>query len=121
MKWSSRLTCLALMLGASHAQGQPSGRVYDDQLALVADAIRDGHAQGVMRGAVADMFRRQFQATGPLRAEARVIKALPEPDCKRLEIVMTQTDAVAPQGRTDAVMTMQLNICADGSPPSVLE
>ncbi|HDR9497257.1 TPA: hypothetical protein QDC06_000451 [Burkholderia cepacia] len=103
------------------AQAQADGQVYDDTRALIADTIRHGRAQGIVTGPIAEQFRRQFQATGALKVATSVERDLPQANCKRVQFVWTQAGAITPNGRDDAVLTMHMNICADGSPPGDLE
>ncbi|MDI9695357.1 hypothetical protein QM312_05445 [Burkholderia cenocepacia] len=119
-RWLSALT-LSALLAISSARAEGDGQVYDDTRALTADAIRHGHAQGIVTGPIAEQFRRQFQATGALTVVATVERDLPQADCKRVQFVWTQAGAMTPNGRDDAVLTMHMNICADGSPPGDLE
>ncbi|KWH59283.1 hypothetical protein [Burkholderia cepacia] len=111
------VSALLALAATSPASAQVDGQVYDDTRALTSDAIRHGHTEGIVTGPIAEQFRRQFQATGPLKVVATVEKDLPQADCKRVQFVWTQMGAMTPNGRDDAVLTMHMNICADGSPP----
>ncbi|MCA7981312.1 hypothetical protein LGM57_33810 [Burkholderia cepacia] len=118
------LLCMSTLLASQaigSAQAQADGQVYDDTRALIADTIRHGRAQGIVTGPIAEQFRRQFQATGALKVATSVEKDLPQANCKRVQFVWTQAGAITPNGRDDAVLTMHMNICADGSPPGDLE
>lgn len=119
----SVLCMSALLAGVTPgpACAQVGGQVYDDTRALIADTIRHGRAQGIVTGPIAEQFRRQFQATGALKVATSVEKDLPQANCKRVQFVWTQAGAITPNGRDDAVLTMHMNICADGSPPGDLE
>ncbi|KMQ81302.1 hypothetical protein BPMI_01919c [Candidatus Burkholderia pumila] len=123
-RWFTRtLRRVPLLAGVAitPAYAQLDGQVYDDPRALMPDAVRNGHAQGIVAGPIAEQFRWQFQATGALNAVATVEKDLPQAHCKRVQLVWTQAGASTPNGRDDAVLTMHMNICADGSPPGDLE
>ena len=112
--------CMSALLASVQippATAQVDGQVYDDTRVLIADTIRHGSAQGIVTGPIAEQFRRQFQATGALKVATSVEKDLPQADCKRVQFVWTQAGAITPNGRDDAVLTMHMNICADGSPP----
>ncbi|VWC93232.1 hypothetical protein BCO18430_03392 [Burkholderia contaminans] len=116
--------CIFMLLAGvapGPARAQIDGQVYDDTRALIADTIRHGRAQGIVTGPIAEQFRRQFQATGALKVATSVEKDLPQASCKRVQFVWTQAGAITPNGRDDAVLTMHMNICADGSPPGDLE
>lgn len=118
------LLCMSTLLASQaigSAQAQADGQVYDDTRALIADTIRHGRAQGIVTGPIAEQFRRQFQATGALKVATSVERDLPQANCKRVQFVWTQAGAITPNGRDDAVLTMHMNICADGSPPGDLE
>ncbi|HGO6126544.1 hypothetical protein QZM82_31850 [Burkholderia cepacia] len=114
-RWA--LTVGALLVAIAPACAQVDGQVYDDTRVLIADTIRHGHAQGIVAGPIAEQFRQQFQATGALKVATSVEQDLPQADCKRVKFVWTQLGAATPNGRDDAVLTMHMNICADGSPP----
>ena len=44
--------------------------------------------------------------------------AVARSDCKRLEIIFTKADVDTPKGRTQAILTTELDYCLDGGPPS---
>jgi len=111
------MSALLASVPIAPARAQVDGQVYDDTRVLIADTIRYGHAQGIVTGPIAEQFRWQFQATGALKVATSVEKDLPQADCKRVQFVWTQAGAITPNGRDDAVLTMHMNICADGSPP----
>ena len=90
---------------------------FSDLHALLTQAIRDGQASGVMTGAIDEHFTRQFNSVSPLSVRARVMLALPNPDCKRLEVVFVKADVETPKGRTEATLSTQLDYCLDGGPP----
>ncbi|MBR8186492.1 hypothetical protein C6Q14_27555 [Burkholderia ambifaria] len=115
------MSALLASVPIAPARAQVDGQVYDDTRVLIADTIRHGRAQGIVTGPIAEQFRRQFQATGALKVETSVEKDLPQADCKRVQFVWTQAGAITSNGRDDAVLTMHMNICADGSPPGDLE
>lgn len=91
---------------------------YSDPQPLMNQALRAGSAKGVLTGAIDEQFSRQFHSTGILSVQARVIKTLARADCKRLEIVFTKADVDTPKGRTQAILTTELDYCLDGGPPA---
>jgi hypothetical protein len=107
----------ALLLCATVAHANSAETVYTNQHDVLVAAIKNGSAQGVMGGQVAEKFTRQFSSTSPLLVNAKVISALAQADCKRLEIIFTKKDIDTPKGKTDAILKTQVNYCIDGSPP----
>lgn len=91
--------------------------VFADAHTLLIQAIRAGQASGVLTGAIDEHFTRQFHSTGALQVKARVVKDLARRDCKRLEVVYTKEDVDTPKGKTQAVLTTELDYCLDGGPP----
>ena len=117
---------LVMALGGACAstfarESATSQEVYTRQHDVLAKAIREGRADGVMRGDVADLLQRQFRSNGLVLVSSRVIKSFPRKDCKRLETVYTQKDVDTLQGRTDVNLSIQLNYCLDGLPPTPAE
>lgn len=95
--------------------------VYLRQHDMLVQAIRNGTAEGLMRGDTANLFQRQFNSDGPLLAHAQVIGQFARPDCKRLQVVYTKKEVMSEKGPQDLTMTMKLNYCIDGEPPIGLE
>ncbi|WP_231755857.1 MULTISPECIES: hypothetical protein [unclassified Burkholderia] len=113
------LPALALLacVAAAPTRAQVDGQVVDTPLLLIADAIHTGHAHGIVAGPIAEQFRRQFNASGLLTVDVSTVRALRNPECKRLKLVWSQAGARTPNGPDTAVLTTEMNICADGSPP----
>ncbi|MFA8329326.1 hypothetical protein [Burkholderia ubonensis] len=113
------LLALAVLasIAITPAHAQVDGQVVDTPLLLIADAIRNGHAHGIVAGPIAEQFRRQFNASGLLTVDVSTVRALRNPECKRLKLVWSQAGARTPNGPDTAVLTTEMNICADGSPP----
>ncbi len=109
---------VAFWLSISTAAATQAMQRFSDPHLLMTQALRTGSAKGVMTGAIDEQFRRQFHSTGILSVQARVIKTLARSDCKRLEIIFTKADVDTPKGRTQAVLTTELDYCLDGGPPS---
>lgn len=109
---------LLSVIGLAFAcESQAQGRIYTKPHDLMVQAIKSGSAAGVLTGQVDEHFTRQFRSTGPLLVTAKVIQNLGRADCKRLEIIYTKKDVDTPKGRTDAILTTQMNYCLDGGPP----
>lgn len=116
------LACLACLAGPSAAQSAGvRSTVYASGHELLVAAIRDGSAAGVMQGAVAAKFTSQFHSNGVLLAAADVIGSFPRGDCKRLLVRYTKQDVVGPRGPQDVALTIKMNYCLDGRPPTELE
>ena len=98
-------------------ESQAQARIYTKPHDLMVLAIKSGSAAGVLTGQVDEHFTRQFRSTGPLLVTAKVIQNLGRADCKRLEVIYTKKDVDTPKGRTDAILTTQMNYCLDGGPP----
>lgn len=108
---------LLSVIGLAFAcESQAQGRIYTKPHDLMVQAIKSGAAAGVLTGQVDEHFTRQFRSTGPLLVTAKVIQNLGRADCKRLEIIYTKKDVDTPKGRTDAILTTQMNYCLDGGP-----
>jgi hypothetical protein len=108
----------AFWLSISTATATQAMQRFSDPHTLMTQALRTGSAKGVMTGAIDEQFSRQFHSTGILSVQARVIKALARSDCKRLEIIFTKADVDTPKGRTQAILTTELDYCLDGGPPN---
>ncbi|MFA6595962.1 MAG: hypothetical protein WCT00_06575 [Bacilli bacterium] len=117
----NRFLPFAAILAVTFACESLAETVYTRQHDVLADAIRNGSASGVMQGAVDEHFTRQFRSTGPLLVTATVIKSFKREDCKRVRMVFTKKDVDTPKGRTDAILKTELNYCLDGRPPIALE
>ncbi|MCU6501877.1 hypothetical protein LPN04_29215 [Rugamonas sp. A1-17] len=89
---------------------------------LVRLALADGRASGTVGGAVADETRRRLNATGALQLVVQRVYLFQQPDCGRVQLDFTQDAALLPGTAIPAAYTWstQMNICADGYPPSKL-
>ncbi len=89
---------------------------------IVRQAIREGNASGLVDGPIADAARRKLNATGDLTLVARRIYRFEQEGCARLQLDFTQAAALLPNARFPAPFSwsFQINICADGYPPSKL-
>lgn len=121
-KWPLLCTSVCVVVGLwlsiSTTTAAQTLQRFSDPHTLMTQALRTGSAKGVMTGAIDEQFSRQFHSTGILSVQARVIKALARSDCKRLEIIFTKADVDTPKGRTQAILTTELDYCLDGGPPS---
>lgn len=85
---------------------------------LVA-TIQQGSASGIMTGEIAEHLTRTFRSQGTLFVQATVVKSLPQADCKRIAMIYTKKDVNTQKGLTEAILTLHLNYCLDGSPPQI--
>lgn len=80
---------------------------------------QDGRAQGVVTGPIADRFRTTTGSVAPVLAEVTTLKRLKQEGCKRLRVSLSQAEVPTQDGgKTDFVVTYELNLCRDGSPPT---
>lgn len=108
------LGLMAIFARESHAEP-----TYAKQHELLVAAIKNGSASGLMTGELADLFSRQFNSVGVLRANAKVVRSFPQPDCKRIEIIYTKADVMTKSGPEDDIkLKLGLNYCLDGRPPA---
>jgi hypothetical protein len=90
---------------------------------LLATAIDQGEAHGVLVGQAAQYITQTFRSTAPIEIEVRTIRTLGEPACKRLAVTTSQEGVVdfnrekrdTKPART--AFTYQLNYCRDGRTP----
>lgn len=89
---------------------------------LVRQALADGRASGTVGGPVAEEARRRLNATGALQMVVQRVYLFQQPDCARVQLDFTQDDALLPGSAMPAPYkwSTQMNICADGYPPSKL-
>jgi hypothetical protein len=106
-----------LVIFADPAAAADGHKVYTRQHDVLVQAIKEGHAEGVLTGQSADLFTKQFNSQGALLVTARVLQSFSQPECKRLEMVYTKQGVVGPNGPQDVVMNTKLNYCTDGRPP----
>ena len=96
------------------AQPNATPTVYSRQHDVLVQAIKLGHAEGLLMGDAAELFQRQFKSEGALLVKADVIQSLAQPECKRLQLTYTKQDVIGPQ---DVVLNIKLNYCLNGRPP----
>lgn len=107
---------LLLLLGLLPPVGKAQ-TIYARQHDLLVQAIRSGHAEGVMSGHLAERFQSQFHSGGAVLATADVERHYTRPDCKRLHLAYTTRDVITAAGRRDLILHLRLNYCLDGGPP----
>lgn len=107
------LLCSSLAANAQEPKTPPQ---------LVRQALADGRASGTVGGPVAEEARRRLNATGGLQLVVQRVYLFQQPDCGRVQLDFTQDAALLPGTAMPAPYTWstQMNICADGSPPSKL-
>lgn len=113
--------CLSLMVSLAFARESQAQAVYQRQHDVLVEAIKKGHAEGVLKGPAADLFSKQFKSNGVLLVSADVIQEYPNPECKRLKMVYVKKEAMSDKGPQDFTMETKLNYCLDGKPPINLE
>lgn len=113
------ITLFLLLLGLA-GSGLAEG-FYADGHALMLEALRNGQADGVMGGALAQRFAQQFGSQGALLVQAWRIHSYRQSGCARLGLRFSQQDVPTPQGFTVVRLDTQINYCLDGEPPLSLE
>ena len=114
------LRAFACLLAAPFAisgqtQAQTAERLpVTDVKPLLKRAIENGWAHGVLVGQAATFIRQNFDASAPIEIDVRVIQALREPGCNRLEVTTRQIGVLEKEKREDKTLTYQLNYCRDG-------
>lgn len=116
-----RIAFFLAVTGLAFMREGAAQTVYTSQHDVLVQAIKTGHADGVLTGPAAELFTRQFRSQGALLVKANVVRSFPQPECKRVEMVYTKKDVIGQHGPQDVVMNTKLNYCLDGRPPSVLE
>lgn len=107
-----------LMSLPTHAQVQAQ----QDWRALILDAIRSptGGIDTVLTGPLAEQAKRGLKTSEDIRVRISTVAALPQPGCKRMEVLMYIPDKKFPTtdgGEHEFRTGFQLNICPDGRPP----
>lgn len=111
--------CILLYTSTALTAKEHSEPVYASTHDMLVKTIQNGHIEGIMIGDIAEHLTREFRSTGTLLVEAKVVKSLPQEDCKRIEVTYTKKDVTTPKGLTGVILKMKLNYCLDGSPPDV--
>lgn len=90
---------------------------------LLAMAIDQGEAHGVLVGQAAQYITQTFRSTAPIEIDVKTVRTLGEPGCKRLAVTTSQEGVIdfnrekrdTKPART--AFTHQLNYCRDGRTP----
>ncbi|MBE0623510.1 MAG: hypothetical protein IH606_01735 [Burkholderiales bacterium] len=109
----------AAFLLALGVHADPAGRiVVSDLKPLLQRAIDAGYARGVMQGAAAAYVRQKFDTSTAIEIDVRVLHALPQPGCSRLEVRTRQKDVLENGRRADKELRYQVSYCRDGRFPT---
>jgi len=118
MKILSGLFVFAAMLFAQHSHATD---VYQNPHDVLIDTTRNGHAEGILTGAIARKFEQQFHGNGPLLFKAKKLVTYKQNGCARVAIDYTQQGVPTPQGVTEVKLKTEMNYCLDGRAPQSLE
>ena len=94
---------------------------------LLAAAIDQGEAHGVLVGQAAQYVAQTFKSTAPIEIDVKTVQALGEPGCKRLAVTTSQEGVVDfNREKRDTkparlAFTYQFNYCRDGRTPQTKE
>jgi hypothetical protein len=90
---------------------------------LLATAIDQGEAHGVLVGQAAQYIAQTFRSTAPIEIDVRTVRTLGEPGCKRLAVTTSQEGVVDFNREKREIrpartaFTYQFNYCRDGRTP----
>ena len=87
---------------------------------LLMLAIDQGEAHGQLVGEAATFMRTQFGAASPIEIDVKTLRALTQPDCKRLEVTTRQNGVreTPKHALAHKELVYQVNYCRDGSFPA---
>ena len=94
---------------------------------LLATALDQGEAHGVLVGQAAHYIAQTFRSTAPIEIDVKAVQALGDPGCKRLAVTTSQDNVVdfnREQRDTKPArmaFTYQFNYCRDGRMPQTNE
>jgi len=89
-------------------------------LLLQAIDAPDGRARGILKGEVASFFRRTTQSDRPLVATVTTVGEFSQPDCKRLNLHLSQQGVRTVSGDRKAFdAAYGINFCRDGDVPQI--
>jgi len=104
------LACAAPALGAERM-------AVADIKPLLVRAIEHGEAHGVLGGEAATFMQQRFDTAAPIEIDARLLHALPQTGCHRLEVTTRQRGVLEQGSRQDKALTYQVSFCRDGRFP----
>lgn len=81
---------------------------------LLAQAIDQGAAHGVLAGDAATFMQGKFATGAPILIDVRSLHPLPQPGCHRLEVSTRQAGVLERGRREDKALVWQLSYCRDG-------
>jgi len=107
-----------LMCLTAHAQVQAQ----QDWRALILTALQSptGSVDTVLTGPFADQAKKGLKTSEDIRVRVSTVAVLPQPGCKRMEVLMYIPDKKFPTtdgGEHEFRTGFQLNVCPDGRPP----
>lgn len=90
---------------------------------LIRQALEDGQASGPVDGPVAEETREKLNATGALTLKVKRLYRFEQARCARVQLNFTQDAALLPGTALPVPYSWstQMNICADGYPPTNLK
>lgn len=102
----------------AHAQVQAQ----QDWRALLLSALQSptGTVDTVLAGPFAEQAKQGLKTSDDIRVKVSTVAALPQPGCKRMEVLMYIPDKKFPTsdgGEHEFRTGFQLNLCPDGRPP----
>ncbi|RTL53136.1 MAG: hypothetical protein EKK46_09430 [Rhodocyclaceae bacterium] len=96
----------------------------------MADSVKDymiraidaGEISGVLTDATAKAWQQHSGSSAPVMIKVTPVKEFKQPGCKRLAVVLYQDGVPTAQGpKIRAGLPFEMNMCRDGTPPSVNE
>ena len=113
--------CRLIVVALCFAHECNVGDFYENPHDVVTETIRNGHAEGVMGGAIARKFEQQFHSNGVLIFEAKTLYSYKQEGCARIAIDYTKQGISTPNGMTQVKLKTQMNYCLDGRAATTLE
>ena len=120
---SAAIMLLALTASANALERQAVGTVKP----LLASAIDQGEAHGVLVGPATQYIAQTFKSAAPIEIDVKTVRALRERGCARLAVTTSQ-DGVVDFNRDKREtrsarnsFTYELNYCRDGRTPQAEE
>jgi hypothetical protein len=116
MKHRSLLAAVVALIATMLAQNiAAQSRIQVSELKpLLIRALENGSAQGVLVGIGANYMRQRFDTNLPIEVDVRVLNALPEAGCSRLEVTTRQKNVLENSRRSNKDLTYQISYCRDG-------